>query len=79
MTIGGIRCLNLATHNYLGFAGNETIEAAAVECIIYAFQQSLDSADAIAAEVAENLELSEEQKSKLNQMFAHESRWKMLA
>ena len=33
MTIGGVRCLNLATHNYLGFAGNETIEAAAVECI----------------------------------------------
>ena len=33
MTIGGVRCLNMATHNYLGFAGNETIEAAAVECI----------------------------------------------
>ena len=33
MTVGGVRCLNMATHNYLGFAGNETIEAAAVECI----------------------------------------------
>jgi 7-keto-8-aminopelargonate synthetase-like enzyme len=33
MTIGGVRCLNLATHNYLGFAGNEAIEKSAVECI----------------------------------------------
>ncbi len=33
MTIGGVRCLNLATHNYLGFAGNETVEKSAVECI----------------------------------------------
>ena len=82
-------CDNVAA--LVGFLKDDTIrefagamieaneKAAAVECIIYAFQQSLDSADAIAAEVAENLELSEEQKSKLNQMFAHESRWKMLA
>ena len=33
MTVDGHKCLNLATHNYLGFAGNETIEKAAVECI----------------------------------------------
>ena len=54
-------------------------KGAAIDCIIYAMEQSLDNADAIAAEVAENFELFEEEKSKLNKMFAHETRWKMLA
>jgi hypothetical protein len=31
--IDGKECLNLASHNYLGFAGNETIEEAAIECV----------------------------------------------
>jgi len=33
ITLDGIECLNLATHNYLGFAGNEEVEKAAVKCI----------------------------------------------
>jgi serine palmitoyltransferase len=33
MTVDGFKCLNLATHNYLGFAGNETIEKEAIDCI----------------------------------------------
>ena len=33
MTIDGVKCLNLATHNYLGFAGNEVVEKSAIECI----------------------------------------------
>lgn len=33
ITVEGRRCLNLATHNYLGFAGNAEVEAAAIECI----------------------------------------------
>ena len=31
--MNGIRCLDMATHNYLGFAGNTEIEKAAVETI----------------------------------------------
>ena len=30
MTVNGHKCLNLATHNYLGFAGNETVERSAL-------------------------------------------------
>ncbi len=26
ITVEGKRCLNMATHNYLGFAGNEEVE-----------------------------------------------------
>ena len=75
----------------VGFLKDDTIRAftqamiesgekkAAIDCIIYAMEQSLDNADAIAAEVAENFELAEEEKGKLNKMFAHETRWKMLA
>ncbi len=33
ITVEGRHCLNLATHNYLGFAGNEEVERSAVECI----------------------------------------------
>ena len=53
-------------------------KGAAIDCIVYAMQQSLDCADAIAAEVAENFELAEDEKSKLNKMFAHETRWSVL-
>jgi len=59
--------------------GGEAEKRAAIDCIIYAMDQSMDNADAIAAEVAENFELAEEEKNKLNKMFAHETRWKMLA
>jgi serine palmitoyltransferase len=31
--IDGMKCWNLATHNYLGFAGNEEVEEAAVKSI----------------------------------------------
>ena len=75
----------------VGFLKDDTIRAftqamiesgekqSAIDCIIYAMEQSLDNADAIAADVAENFELTEEEKGKLNKMFAHETRWKMLA
>ena len=33
ISIDGVKCLNFATHNYLGFAGREDIEAEAVKCI----------------------------------------------
>ena len=33
MTVNDIKCLDMATHNYLGFAGNVEIEKAAVETI----------------------------------------------
>eukprot|EP00095_Tigriopus_kingsejongensis_P010689 maker-scaffold261_size233860-snap-gene-1.28 protein:Tk10689 transcript:maker-scaffold261_size233860-snap-gene-1.28-mRNA-1 annotation:"hypothetical protein DAPPUDRAFT_301811" len=33
INIDGRDCLNLATHNYLGFAGNEAVEKSAIECI----------------------------------------------
>lgn len=33
LVIEGKKCLNLATHNYLGFAGNEVVENAAIECV----------------------------------------------
>ena len=33
LTIDGKECLNLATHNYLGFAGNPVVEEAAIECV----------------------------------------------
>lgn len=33
INIDGRDCLNLATHNYLGFAGNEIVEKSAIECI----------------------------------------------
>ena len=33
LIIDGKECLNLATHNYLGFAGNEVVEEAAIECV----------------------------------------------
>ncbi len=33
ITVEGHDCLNMATHNYLGFAGNEEVEKSAVECI----------------------------------------------
>lgn len=33
LVLDGVECLNFATHNYLGFAGNETIEEAAIECV----------------------------------------------
>jgi 7-keto-8-aminopelargonate synthetase-like enzyme len=33
LIIDGKECLNLASHNYLGFAGNEVIEDAAIECV----------------------------------------------
>ena len=32
-TVNDIKCLDMATHNYLGFAGNVEIEKAAVETI----------------------------------------------
>ncbi len=33
ITVEGHRCFNMATHNYLGFAGNEEVERSAVSCI----------------------------------------------
>lgn len=33
IVINGEECLNFATHNYLGFAGNEVIEEAAIQCV----------------------------------------------
>ncbi|QQP51611.1 Uncharacterized protein FKW44_013029, partial [Caligus rogercresseyi] len=33
LKINGVDCVDWATHNYLGFAGNEDIEEAAIECI----------------------------------------------
>ena len=33
ITVEGHNCLNLATHNYLGFAGNEEVEKSAIACI----------------------------------------------
>ena len=31
--VNGVKCLNFATHNYLGFAGRTDIEVEAVNCI----------------------------------------------
>ena len=33
LVLDGKECLNLASHNYLGFGGNEEIEAAAIQCV----------------------------------------------
>lgn len=33
ITVDGRRCLDMGTHNYLGFAGDESIEAAAIETV----------------------------------------------
>ena len=33
LLVDGKTCLNLATHNYLGFAGRKELEEAAVKCI----------------------------------------------
>ena len=33
ITVDGFKCLNFATHNYLGFVGRQDIEEEAVKCI----------------------------------------------
>ncbi|CAB4060832.1 SPT [Lepeophtheirus salmonis] len=33
LNIFGEKCINFSTHNYLGFAGNQEIEQAAIECV----------------------------------------------
>ena len=72
-------CLKDETVRSLADAMIEGVDKkAAIDCIVYAMQQSLDCADAIAADVAGNFELAEDEKSKLNKMFAHETRWSVL-